>query len=42
MAPSERKFWNLVIAGVGGQGTILTNAVLGRAVARSGLEVVTA
>jgi indolepyruvate ferredoxin oxidoreductase beta subunit len=39
---SQASTWNLVIAGVGGQGVILLNAVLGRAAAGSGLEVATA
>ena len=37
-----RHSWNLVIASVGGQGAITMNAVLGRAAARAGVEIVTA
>jgi indolepyruvate ferredoxin oxidoreductase beta subunit len=42
MAPDEKSIWNLVIASVGGQGAITLNAVLGRAAAKAGVDIVTA
>lgn len=39
---NHSKIWNWVIASVGGQGAITMNAVLGRAVAKAGLNISTA